>query len=401
MLSNPTRELEQLEGSSSSAPSFTFAEIFEMWLHIQEQYSAESIHPDDPIRDPCPHCMRRTLANLGHLHLPENFDHNHSHGSGASASDTDDAHLWEQVSPESTFLAEHLPPTLGAPGPRSTSTPLSTRIIRDFASSAPPMRPPTPGGSVTRRIQVPDCAICPRHGPILTNCPTHGVTTTVRRAPLVDASNVAGPSGTVHADDDSASLADTMSVLNSFTSSLSGTDSLYGSPEQVTTPLPAAGAAAPAGPATAPVLAIANMTPAAAAAPAVPAAAVVPAPVVPAATIAAPAATIAAPAPAVANTAPGAAVPAVAVNPVAAPPAPAAPDGPPYVAYMTPHMNADNYYVVTRGRTVGVFDSWAKMVASTSKISGGTGRGGFHSWDAAIAAFRDAEEAGIVVQRDD
>ncbi|TFK78333.1 hypothetical protein K466DRAFT_607084 [Polyporus arcularius HHB13444] len=446
MSSDPSRELEQVEGSASSAPSFTFAEIYEMWLHIQEQYSA--IHPEDPILDPCPHCMRRTLANAGHVHLAE-CEHGHSHGSGASVPDAADTsvsdagdisgsdavdtsgELWEQVSLESDFLAEHLPPILGpvptarhgpAAGP-STSTPVSTRIVRDFASSAPPTRPPTPGGSVTRSIQVPDCAICPRHGPILTLCQTHGVTT-VRRAPLGDPGNVAGPSRNVagrHAHDD-AGIADTVSVLNSFTGSLD--DSLLFTPERMTAPLPTAGVAAPAiatpppaivnaAPVPAPVPAVVNAAPVPAPVPAAVYVAPVPAVIVPVAPAPAPApapavvhaAPVAAPAPAVVNAAPVAApapAPAVAANPVLPPAPPAVPNGPPYTAYFTPQMTAEGgYYVVTRGRTVGVFDSWALMVASVSKISSGTGRGGFHSRDAAIAAFRDAEAAGIVVQRED
>ena len=41
------------------------------------------------------------------------------------------------------------------------------------------------------------------------------------------------------------------------------------------------------------------------------------------------------------------------------------------------------------------------MVASVSRLRGGTGQGGFHTRAAAIAAFQSAELHGIVVQRND
>lgn len=56
------------------------------------------------------------------------------------------------------------------------------------------------------------------------------------------------------------------------------------------------------------------------------------------------------------------------------------------------------WYVVTCGKTVGVFDDSAVMVHSVSRVSGGAGRGGFATREAAIAAFRNAEAAEVVRQ---
>ncbi|KAI0693251.1 hypothetical protein C8T65DRAFT_744794 [Cerioporus squamosus] len=90
--------------------------------------------------------------------------------------------------------------------------------------------------------------------------------------------------------------------------------------------------------------------------------------------------------------------PAVAVQqpPPAVAPQPAV--GPAYTPFFAPASNAPSWYVVTCGKTVGVFDDSAVMVHSVSRISGGAGRGGFATRDAAIAAFQNTEAAGVVKQ---
>ncbi|RPD55782.1 hypothetical protein L227DRAFT_615158 [Lentinus tigrinus ALCF2SS1-6] len=68
----------------------------------------------------------------------------------------------------------------------------------------------------------------------------------------------------------------------------------------------------------------------------------------------------------------------------------------PIVPYIANESSVAHWYVVTRGRRVGVFDSSEMMVDAVSRVSGGTGRGGFATRDQAIAAFMNAIAEGIV-----
>ncbi|TFK80127.1 hypothetical protein K466DRAFT_605590 [Polyporus arcularius HHB13444] len=352
MTADRPRELEQLEENTSSSPSFTFGDIIRMWVQLGAHFAVQN--PNEPLNDPILVCVRQALVDAGHVEPGEGD----SHGDG-------DRRFWDAVSPATTFLAEHLPPILPSPahdpahtggaGP-STSTPLQPRLIHDFGASALRSRPETPTGHVARSVQAPDCEnlLCPVHGHVLAVCATHGVTTIVRRAPLNSADNARG-------ERSRRSLADTESI-GSFTVSAtpSPANSLYTTPERIMAPLPDVDDAAAAATVQYAPVAVAQPVPVAAQ----------PVPIA------------AQPVPVVAQ-----AVPVVAAQPA-------------YVAHIADE-GSDNYYVVTRGRTVGVFDNWAMMVASVSRVSSGSGRGGFHTRAAALAAFRSAEALGIVAQRED
>ncbi|RPD56064.1 hypothetical protein L227DRAFT_566179 [Lentinus tigrinus ALCF2SS1-6] len=68
----------------------------------------------------------------------------------------------------------------------------------------------------------------------------------------------------------------------------------------------------------------------------------------------------------------------------------------PITPYIANDSGAAHWYIVTRGRRVGVFDSSTMMTDAVSRVSGGTGSGGFTSRDQALAAFMTAMAEGIV-----
>ncbi|KAI0688735.1 hypothetical protein C8T65DRAFT_746448 [Cerioporus squamosus] len=386
MTTDRTQELGAPESDDSRVASFTAGQFFRIMVLMMEIYAAEN--PDVRLLDVCLNCMRNVLVpDAGHT------------------CDCGDRRLWEQVSPDTPFLSQNLPPILGpiptapsgsgnaggaAAGPSSSSTAASSsRLVHDFGGTVEASRAGTPNAtSLNRGVQAPDCVICPLHGPVLMLCPTHGLTT-VRAGPLEHALDVgglphAGPS-TSYTD----SLAGTESLdesIDMVSATLSTANSLYSTPEHVHVGLP-------------------NIPATVAPAPA-PAAADVPAPVAAVALTGAPAAVPGlAPAVAVAP-APGAAVvrgpaPIAAVAPalgaaVVPGPAPVAAGAPAPSRCRRACCCTGRGARHSWGRRVGVFDNSVMMVHSTSRISGGSGRGGFHTREAAIAAFREAEAAGIV-----
>ncbi|TFK81069.1 hypothetical protein K466DRAFT_604803 [Polyporus arcularius HHB13444] len=252
--------------------------------------------------------------------------------------------VWDDVSPSGSFLARHLP-----------------CVLPVVTASGEPARSCTHEACIAARQA-----------------------NTQRTQPLASTSAVTAPS-------DVDSVADTSDYSFSV-----GDGSLYSTPEQVHAKLPAV---PPVPVAALPVVPVAAAAGAHAPAPVVAAAAGAHAP---APIVAAPAAAHA-PAPVVvAAAAPAAAVPAGAqvVAPVAAQGAlPVPPPGGGQAAY-TPFIAAPSpasmWYVVTRGRRVGVFDSCAAMVAATTRVSGASGRGGFATREDAIAAFEAEERAGNV-----
>lgn len=246
---------------------------------------------------------------------------------------------WNQVSPSTTFLAEHLPPTLPsrAHEARMSILPLSARIMHEYdAGTSPAHAGPSPG-HITRSVQAPDCVVCPAHGPVLRVCPTHGLTTVIRRGPLESANDL-----THGVTSEAASIADTLSVINSFTMSLSPASSparsTYATPERALSPLPNVGQA--------PTPALVNV---ASQGPAPPLVNVASRP-------SAPALVNVASRPSALTLVNVASQPTPAfVN--ARPQAPAPSTNAHYVPYITDNNDSDNYYIVTRGRTVGVFDN--------------------------------------------
>ncbi len=219
---------------------------------------------------------------------------------------------WDDVSPSSTFLAEHLP-----------------CVLPIVASN----------GQAACSCSNPACVAARQFNAT----GTFDVSGLLRTAPLASTSAAAPPS-------EVESVADTDDSL-SFSVSDNETGSLYSTPEQLHTPLPAV-QAAPVAVAVhaAPIAVAVHAAPVAVAAHAAPVAVAAHAAPVAVASHAAPVAVPAAP---VAVAVPAAPV-AVAVPPAPVPPAPAVP--------ITPHIDAPSmattWYVVTRGRRVGVFDSW-------------------------------------------
>ncbi|RDX44778.1 hypothetical protein OH76DRAFT_1421152 [Lentinus brumalis] len=313
--------------------------------------------------------------------------------------------LWEDVSPNSTFLAEHLPAVLGpVPSSSSSSTPVSHAVgVQNVASGS---------GLVHTHL----CLACPVHGH---SHDAHAVRDTPLHAQ--DA-----PSATESVVD---SL-DEYSIDDEASDMTNSADSLYALPDPdpqapaavaqappVVAQAPPIVAQAPPVVARAPVVAQAPIIAVAQPAPVVvqqqptpvvvqqqqPAPVVVqqqpapvvfpqqqPAPVVvpqqqPALVVVqqqpAPVAVPQQPAAAgpLAPAAAGALAPAAAV-------APAPPDIPAYTPFFAPISDAP---------------MCAVMVHSVSRVSGGAGRGGFATRDAAIARFRNAEVAGVVKQNPD
>ncbi|TFK80472.1 hypothetical protein K466DRAFT_605301 [Polyporus arcularius HHB13444] len=70
----------------------------------------------------------------------------------------------------------------------------------------------------------------------------------------------------------------------------------------------------------------------------------------------------------------------------------------PYAPFVSPESDAKKWYIVTKGRIVGVFDNSSMVDYSVCNIGGGSGCGGYPSRAKAIKAFQTAEAAGIVLQ---
>lgn len=225
--------------------------------------------------------------------------------------------------------------------------------MREFDAEASLAHAGPAPGHVTRSVQAPDCVVCPAHGPVLRICPTHGLTTVIRQGPLESADDLTGLARGATSEADS--VVDTLSIINSFTMSLSRASSpvrsTYATPERASSPLPNVGGATQAlcsAPTTANV---ASQAPAPALALA-PTLALAPALALVNVASQAPAPSLVhvasrAPAPSLANVASQALTPAP-VNPGT---------NANYVPYITDNNDSDNYYIVTRGRTVGVFDN--------------------------------------------
>lgn len=274
--------------------------------------------------------------------------------------------MWDQVSPQTPFLAAHLPPILPDPtatassppaaGGPSSSTPFSSRIVHDFNASATVNTGPAIANSCDQGVQAPDGVVCPIHGPVLTICPTHGLTTVIRAQPLEHADTGSSTSDTVAAESvtDLESIAESLSLSLSISDAPSATNSLYATPEHVDLALPTVdiGAIAPAvsspllsgSPAPAGIALVAPASPRPAMPSSTHAAASAPAPV--AAAVMATGNTVAAPVP------PRLAIPS-STHAAASAPAPVA-----YVTYVAdPNDMVNNWYIVTRGRRVGVFNN--------------------------------------------
>ncbi|RDX44169.1 hypothetical protein OH76DRAFT_1421496 [Lentinus brumalis] len=391
---------------TTEGPSLTVAEWMVRLVELAKVW--DILHPGVPMSEPCEDCMDGML--LGRRHV-------HGHSSADATGAPGERQLWDNVSPDSTFLADHLPPILPVPDAAGPSS--STSASRAVAPDAGPSMVQCPEHGWTSRVLIP--CVC-HDGP------------TIRDAPL-NAQH--GPAGT----ESIADSLDDFSVDDFSVDDVNGAEELYANPlpgleaaqahatatghdtpvvaappAVVVAPPPAAAGAvvaAPPAPVTvvaAPPAAVVAPPPVAAAVDAPPpvAAAVVAPPPVAAAVVAPPpvAAAVVAPPPVAVVAQPPVAVVAqppvavVAQPPVAvvAPPPAAVPAQPLYTPFFAPASHAPMWYVVTCGKTVGVFDDSAVMVHSVSRVSGGAGRGGFATREAAIAAFRNAEAAEVVRQ---
>ncbi|TFK79902.1 hypothetical protein K466DRAFT_605775 [Polyporus arcularius HHB13444] len=363
----------------TESPSLTIGEWIVRLLELGRVWN--TFHPGVAMREPCDDCMHWMLSGRTHgLHLQAAEE-----SDGASSSER---RLWENVSPDSTFLADHLPAVLPVPGASTSSTPASRTVACQATAGQCPVHNVASGSGVVLGH--------------LHDAPA------ARRAALHTQDT---PSATESVVDslDGDSIDDTVSDMSD------GADSLYASPEQVPLALPAADAQ------VAPAAAVQEALPAAAAhvqqppiavAPPPPVAVIQQPPAAPVAVVAPQPPVVVAPPPpiAVVQQPPAAPVAVVAPQPpvvvaaqqplaAVAPPPPVAPAAQPaYTPFFAPPSDAPMWYVVTCGKTVGVFDDSAVMVHSTSRVSGGAGRGGFASRDTAISAFRSAEMAGVVKQ---
>ncbi|KAI0702839.1 hypothetical protein C8T65DRAFT_696889 [Cerioporus squamosus] len=348
MTTDRTQELGAPESDDSRVASFTAGQFFRIMVLMMEIYAAEN--PDVRLLDVCLNCMRNVLVpDAGHT------------------CDCGDRRLWEQVSPDTPFLSQNLPPILGpiptapsgsgntggaAAGPSSSSTAASSsRLVHDFGGTVEASRAGTPNA------------------------------TSLNRGPLEHALDVGG---LPHAGP-STSYTDSLAGTESLDESIDTANSLYSTPEHVHVGLP-------------------NIPATVAPAPA-PAAADVPAPVAAVALAGAPAAVPGlAPAVAVAP-APGAAVvrgpaPIAAVAPalgaaVVPGPAPVAAArlrpslspclllptgrgarhswcGVVVVPYIVAHSAAENWYDVTRGPTRRRLRQFSDDGALYLRISGGS-----------------------------
>ncbi|RPD55281.1 hypothetical protein L227DRAFT_615560 [Lentinus tigrinus ALCF2SS1-6] len=274
-----TNEPSNVEGTST-LPRFTSGELLAMLIRLFEQYELEN---NEEITDPCLQCLRWVVSGRGNIHI-------HVPPESNSGSESPTSSIWDDLSPNSTFLAEHLP-----------------SVIADESWSSTAEAP----AGVGNGLDVPGA---------------------VRAQPL-DISPTGATAGSV-----TDSLAESLEGM-SMTPSMLG--SLYSTPEHVPTPLVARDAQPAI--AEAPIIFAADPTPADDTAPIVPAGGL-----------------------------------------------------PPIIPYIALPSTASTWYVVTRGRRVGVFDTCSMMVDAVSRVSGGTGRGGFPTRESAIAAFRRAVADGIV-----
>ncbi|RPD74063.1 hypothetical protein L226DRAFT_571934 [Lentinus tigrinus ALCF2SS1-7] len=252
-----TNEPGNVEGTST-LPRFTAGELLTMLIRLFDQYELEH---NEEITNPCLQCLRWVVSGRGsvHMHVP-------SDSGSESSSD-----VWDDLSPGSSFLAEHLPPVI-------TDSPLSSTA----QASAD-------GGNRTRPLST---------------------------SPMAD-------SLTESAED----------MVTEFSSIPTIPASPYTTPEHVPEVLP--GPAAHAGVGAAHTY----------------------------------------------RHTPGSFFGGV--------PGPITP-------YIANDSGAAHWYIVTRGRRVGVFDSSTMMTDAVSRVSGGTGSGGFTSRDQALAAFMTAMAEGIV-----
>ncbi|KAI0753503.1 hypothetical protein C8Q80DRAFT_1267893 [Daedaleopsis nitida] len=379
----------------SQSARFSIPDILAVWLAFCEAHN--TANPEHPIERPCARCFRWLLYGEGHMHVT-------SH-----ASDPDDSDLWDNVSPHSTFLSDYLPPVLGPDPSASSASSVST------TSDAVSIPAVVPSGHVKHSGTVnvdPEhehefcCRNCggrvppervnfnpaSRSIPLSSELNLTGLASSASYDLTVRRAGTSATEGSV--DINTIDSADTS--LSSLTAS-SGHDSLYTTPEHVNVALPgnddltmtvtatpvdihhdlagivdpanlvnptAAVATAAAVATTAPVVTAAGNT----------AASNIPPPVVPAANV----------------------IPAAHVVPAATVNIPSSNTLLPYVAYLAPPSeDAEGWYVVTRGRIIGIFDNSAQMQYSVGNVPNGSGRR-YATRDLAIHAFLRAEADGIV-----
>ncbi|KAL1948714.1 hypothetical protein VTO73DRAFT_10520 [Trametes versicolor] len=392
-------------GDEPALPRFSIPQLFEMLLHLAEQRAR--VEPSREPRQPCLRCLRRDMYGEGAAaegeavaNAPEEPEASEA---PTSVLDPGDRRYWSNVSPDSSWMDAHLPdhlpdPTLSpsvaqspdrtanAPGDDAIASGPTSTYYSSRASSPSPSRIVPP-----RRFR--DTVTNPA-APV----PNHAEARPSSSRPMAAArTSSRDPQATTHT---SCRHRSSTSIPASAVAPTAASTSAAAVPARATSAWPAVVAGPHVGtrlpaPAAPPVAAPPVAAPHVAAPH-------VAAPPVAAAPVAAPPAA----APPVA-TAPVAAPPAAA-PPVAAPPVAVPPVAVPPVAAVAPaaalpaanvHGGQDGtaqvWYVVTRGRRVGVFDNHSLVVWSVTGVRGNASRS-FGTREEAERAYQEALDMRIV-----
>ncbi|OJT02933.1 hypothetical protein TRAPUB_6505 [Trametes pubescens] len=117
----PTRDERETADEPSAVPRYSIAQLFDFLLSMAEREA--SLRPPRPDRDLCLNCLRRDIRDT---------QPNDPEGSN----DPGDRRYWSNVSPGSSFMASHLPPILPDPNLVPPLLSLRERARRQNAESA-------------------------------------------------------------------------------------------------------------------------------------------------------------------------------------------------------------------------------------------------------------------------